>query len=138
MYKNYNCMIYLARYKPFPFDRTEHHIVRASFRLSPFLKHLRKVTFERRLCWYWCEKARKHVCVIDRHNMTSAVKVAFNPSTTNQPSNQPSNQPTKQPTNQPTNQASNQPTNQANCVRNSTHPYVEGVLIQPSELFIQS
>ena len=28
---------------------------------------------------YWCEKARKHICVTDRHDMTSAVKVALNP-----------------------------------------------------------
>ena len=32
----------------------------------------------------WCEKARKHMCVTDRHDMTSAVKVALNPNTTNQ------------------------------------------------------
>ena len=31
----------------------------------------------------WCEKARKHMCVIDRHDMTLPVKVALNPNTTN-------------------------------------------------------
>ena len=31
-----------------------------------------------KLCYYWCEKARKHRCVTDRHDMTSAVKVALN------------------------------------------------------------
>ena len=30
-----------------------------------------------------CEKARKHICVTDRHDMTLAVKVALNPKTTN-------------------------------------------------------
>ena len=32
-----------------------------------------------------CEKARKHICVTDRHDMTLAVKVALNSNTTNQP-----------------------------------------------------
>ena len=41
--------------------------------------------WKEKLCWYWCEKARKHICVTDRHDMTSAVKVALNPNTTNQP-----------------------------------------------------
>ena len=31
-----------------------------------------------------CEKARKHMCVTDSHDMTSAVKVALNHNTTNQ------------------------------------------------------
>ena len=31
------------------------------------------------------EKARNHMCVTDRYDMTLAVKVAYNPSTTNQP-----------------------------------------------------
>ena len=35
-------------------------------------------------CLYWCEKARKHICVTDRHHMTLAVKVALNTNTTNQ------------------------------------------------------
>ena len=39
--------------------------------------------------WLWkeklCEKARKHMCVTDRHDMTLSVKVALNPNTTNQP-----------------------------------------------------
>ena len=39
-----------------------------------------------KLCLYLCEKARKHMCVTDRHDMTLAVKVALNPNTTNQPS----------------------------------------------------
>ena len=34
------------------------------------------------LCYYWCEKARKHRCITDRHDMT-AVKVTLNPNTTN-------------------------------------------------------
>ena len=33
---------------------------------------------------YWCEKARKHTCVIDRHDTTLAVKVALNSNTNNQ------------------------------------------------------
>ena len=33
----------------------------------------------------WCEKARKHMCVTDRHDRTLVVKVALNPNTTNQP-----------------------------------------------------
>ena len=41
--------------------------------------------WKKRLCLYWCEKARKHICVTDRHDMTLAVKVALNPNTTNQP-----------------------------------------------------
>ena len=32
-----------------------------------------------------CEKARKHMCVTDHHDMTLAVKVALTPNTTNQP-----------------------------------------------------
>ena len=42
------------------------------------------VALERKLCQYWCEKARKHICVTDRHDMTLAVKVPLNPNTTNQ------------------------------------------------------
>ena len=34
---------------------------------------------------YWCEKAKKHICVSDLHDMTLAVKVALNPNTTIQP-----------------------------------------------------
>ena len=41
------------------------------------------------MCLYWCEKARKYVCVTDRHDMTLAVQVPLNPDTTNQPTNQP-------------------------------------------------
>ena len=32
---------------------------------------------------HWCEKARKHICVTNRHDITLAVEVALNPSTTN-------------------------------------------------------
>ena len=32
---------------------------------------------------YWCEKARKHMCVTESHDMTLAVKAALNPYTTN-------------------------------------------------------
>ena len=35
--------------------------------------------WKEKLCSYWCEKARKHVCVTDRHDITLAVKVALNP-----------------------------------------------------------
>ena len=41
--------------------------------------------WKEKLCKYWCEKARKHICVTDRHDMTLAVKVALNRNTTNQP-----------------------------------------------------
>ena len=35
--------------------------------------------FEKKLfCQYWCKKARKHMCLTDRHDMTLAVKVALN------------------------------------------------------------
>ena len=55
----------------------------AYFRLSSLLKYVRKVVggFGKRfvLVGYWCEKARKHMCVTDRHDMTLAVKVALKP-----------------------------------------------------------
>ena len=38
-----------------------------------------------KLSRYWCEKARKHMCVTDRHDMTLAFKVGLSPNTTNQP-----------------------------------------------------
>ena len=38
---------------------------------------------------FWCEKARKHMCITDSHDMTLAVKVALNPNTTNQPESLP-------------------------------------------------
>ena len=41
--------------------------------------------WKEKLCFYCYEKARKHMCVADRHDMTLAVKVALNPNTTNQP-----------------------------------------------------
>ena len=44
--------------------------------------------WKEKLFHYWCEKARKHICVTDSHDMTLAVKVALNPNTTNQPTNQ--------------------------------------------------
>ena len=59
----------------------------AYFRLSPLLKHVRKVVGgfgKKRLCQYCCEKARKHMCVTDRQDMTLVVKVELNPNTTNQ------------------------------------------------------
>ena len=40
--------------------------------------------WKEKLCQYWCEKARKHICVTDHHDMTLAVKVALNLNTTNQ------------------------------------------------------
>ena len=59
----------------------------AYFRLLPLQKHVGKVVggFGKKSCWYWCEKASKHMCIIDHHDMTLAVKVALNPNTTNQP-----------------------------------------------------
>ena len=38
--------------------------------------------WKEKLCYYWCEKARKGMCVTDRHDMTLAFKVALNPITT--------------------------------------------------------
>ena len=32
--------------------------------------------WKEKLCKYWCEKARKRMCVTDRHDMTLAVKVS--------------------------------------------------------------
>ena len=32
---------------------------------------------ERKVCQYWCEKDRKHICVTDRHDMTLAVKPQY-------------------------------------------------------------
>ena len=55
---------------------------------SSALVHVRKVVggFGKKSCVSTGEKARKHVCVTDRHDMTLVVKVALNPNTTNQPS----------------------------------------------------
>ena len=39
--------------------------------------------WKEKLCYYWCEKARKHICVTKLHDMTLVVKVALNPNTTN-------------------------------------------------------
>ena len=39
--------------------------------------------WKEKLCWYWCEKARKYICVTNHHDMTLAVNVALNPNTTN-------------------------------------------------------
>ena len=38
--------------------------------------------WKEKLCKYWCEKARKHMCITDCHDMTLAFKVALNPITT--------------------------------------------------------
>ena len=54
------------------------HLCRSMWKSSRWL-------WKEKLCQYWCEKARKHICVTDRHDMTLAVKVALNPNTTNQP-----------------------------------------------------
>ena len=48
--------------------------------------------WKEKLWYYWCEKARKHICVTDRHDMTSAVKVALNPI---QPTNATQNRETE-------------------------------------------
>ena len=50
------------------------------FRLSSLKKHVRKVVegFGKKSYKYWCEKARKHMYVTNRHDMTLAVKVALN------------------------------------------------------------
>ena len=39
--------------------------------------------WKEKLCYYWFEKARKHKCITDSHDMTLAVKVGLNPNTTN-------------------------------------------------------
>ena len=31
--------------------------------------------WKEKLCYYWCEKARKHMCVTDHHDMTLAVNL---------------------------------------------------------------
>ena len=49
--------------------------VRRFFRLWPLLKHVRKVAGgfgKKKLYKYWCEKARKPMCVTDHHDMTLA------------------------------------------------------------------
>ena len=48
------------------------------------MQHVRKVVGDWMMCQYWCEKAMKHMCITDHHDMTLAVKVALNPNTTNQ------------------------------------------------------
>ena len=40
------------------------------------------VALERKLCYYWCEKAMKHMCFTIYHDMILAVKLVLNP---NQP-----------------------------------------------------
>ena len=59
----------------------------AYFRLSPLQKHVRKVVggFGKKSCVGTGVRKRGNTCVTDRHDMTSAVKVALNPNTTNQP-----------------------------------------------------
>ena len=61
---------------------------RTNLTLRSFYPHNEKSSrwlWKEKLCQYWCEKARKHLCVTDRHDMTLAVKVALNTNTTNQP-----------------------------------------------------
>ena len=56
------------------------------FRLSPLQKHVRKVVGgfgKKSFVSSGVRKARKHICVTNRHNMTLAVQVALNPNTTN-------------------------------------------------------
>ena len=49
------------------------------------LQHVRKIiALERKSYQYWREKVRKHRCVTDRHDITLAIEVAFNPNTTYQ------------------------------------------------------
>ena len=60
----------------------------AYFRQSPLQKHVRKSSrwlWKEKLCYYWHEKARKHMCITHHHDMTLAVKVVLNPNTTKQP-----------------------------------------------------
>ena len=40
--------------------------------------------WKEKLCYYWCEKAKKYIWVTDGHDMILAVKVVLNPNTTNQ------------------------------------------------------
>ena len=58
----------------------------AYFRLSLLPRHVRKVvgSFGKKAVLVLIEKARKHTCVIDRNDMSLAVKVALNLNTTNQ------------------------------------------------------
>ena len=51
------------------------------------------LALERKVVLVWCEKARKHICVTDRHDMTLADKVALNTHTTKQMTNNKSLQP---------------------------------------------
>ena len=58
----------------------------ANVRPSPLQKHVRKEVggFGKKSCVSTgVKKARKHICVTDRHGMTLAVKVALNPNTSN-------------------------------------------------------
>ena len=41
-----------------------------------------RLHWKEKLCQYMCEKARKHMCVTELHDMTLAVKVAFDLNTT--------------------------------------------------------
>ena len=52
----------------------------------PQQKHMGKVVggFGKKSCVSTCEKARKHICITDRHDMTLGIKVVLNPNTTNQ------------------------------------------------------
>ena len=57
----------------------------AYFRLSPLLKHERKVVggFGKKSCVSISVRKPGNTCVTDRHDMTLAVKVALNPNTIN-------------------------------------------------------
>ena len=59
------------------------------FHLSPLQKHVRKVVggFGKKSCVSTGVRKPGNtvMCVIDRHDITLAVKVALNPNTTNQP-----------------------------------------------------
>ena len=58
-----------------------HHVF-AFYLISLWEKLL--LALERMLCWYWCERTRKHMCVTNHHDVTLAVKVALNLNTINQ------------------------------------------------------
>ena len=73
--------------------RTHDMVVEATFLSGVFLPLTSAEACEKssqwlrkeNLCQYWYEKARKHICFTDRHDMTLSVKVVLNPNTTNQP-----------------------------------------------------
>ena len=63
-------------------------LVEANFLSGVYSSRTSAEACEKSSQWLWkeklCEKARKHVCVTDHHDMTLAVRVALNPNTTNQ------------------------------------------------------